>query len=453
MTYTPQAADFLGQKPPARIIGTETECNIQLLNNHDQYQYISEDAIEAAGFISVGGYINNGMRVYPDVGHLEIDTAEALGPRQAAAANFASLNVLSRIVDASGLPHNGLHSHSGTIIKNTERSSGRHENYLFPRSIADSKHFDTIMASFLTSRVYAMSGAVGKGFQLSQKVKGIGDPAITRSVERRTTHGQKPMGMIPPISSDADTIGNRDWARLEVRYADGGFSRTASFLGYAATSLGLRLIEHEGLVDFDTLSRFSFKKHAPTARLFNSDLSFSSVAETLDGSHITAIDFQELLATAALGLKDKVELPEDEQLGLALWLDVCDQLRKADLERDQYGKLLSILDFAPRHRYLNKRFSVNELNSTNPRAVEANLTWDRLLPVGGGITYWSKVPSQYISDQEITCLEKNPPPTRAAARAAFINERPNDIASINWSGITFDDGASVRLSDSYRAKT
>lgn len=439
-------ADYFGETPPARVIGTEAECNIQLVGDATQSWYIGYAAIERAGYIAVGKFLDNGMGLYEDVGpHLEIDSAEALGPRMATAANAATVIVLNRIVEASGVDHGGVHRHSGTIIGDTERTNGYHESYLFPRELQNSPLFDTLMASHLTSDLYTLSGTLHHGYRLSQKVKGIGDPPITRQVERRTAHGNKPMAMIPPAGADSDTIGHHQWARLERRYADTGFSLTAQYLGFAAVSLVLRLIEHQDMVKTGRLMNSSFRRFALTAQEFIKDLSFTKTAMTLDGREITAMDYQEIVLNEVMSLAEKIELPEDEQQAIPLWQAMIQEFRNSHLPAGHYGRLLGLVDFAPRHFYLTRLAKAQGVQMDNNVAtlLEANLTWDRVLPAGGAMTYWKKFPSPYVTEEEINNFVNTAPPTRAAVRAEMIHD--GRASGSTWSTVHTNRGEEIHL--------
>lgn len=453
MSVRPQ--DFYGEQPPERIIGTESECNVQLIPDSEIFlvNYMSDEAVEAAGYQKAGSYLDNGYKIYPDVGHFEICTPESLGPRRAAAADAAGIVVLSNIIEASGHEHRGVHRHSGTIIGTTQRTTGYHENFLMPRSLASSPLVYSVIASFLTSRFQSMAGIVAEeGFQLSQKVKGIGNPPITSNYARRTGHGNKPMAMIPPEQGDADTIGNPEWARLEVRFADTGFSRTARFLGLSATSLALRVVEHPEIIDMTKLTDWSFKNFAAAARVFNKDLSFSAVAETMSGKQISAMDYQLALVEACAKLADKIELPADEAAAIRLWQRVCDLLKQQDHAEGFGGMLLLATDFAPRYRYLRKKFATEDIKSSNlqgsPNPVEVNLSWDRILPKGGAMTYWEKQPTPYVSDQDVQDALKGKSGTRAEARGKLIRRYGKAITGINWARVVTEDRA-YDLSDSY----
>ena len=256
------------------------------------------------------------------------------------------------------------------------------------------------------------------------------------------------MAMIPPASDDSDTIGDSQWARLEVRFGDAGLSPTARYLCFAATSLVLRLIEHPDLVDIEELRGLSFTTPALTAKAFSKDLSFRELAQTDNGSLITAVNYQEVLAQAAMDLADKIDLPEDEVAAIKLWLTVCDELKKSDLENGEYGSLIRLLDFAPRHHYLTRHFPTG-LSSRNNDAVKRNLLWDRVLPSGVGTAYWAATGSEYIGNDEPEAFLHQPPANRAQRRGELIERLQNRIRWVNWSGLETSQGQVIDLRDPY----
>jgi hypothetical protein len=451
MILKPEA--FYGETPPDRIIGTEAECNVQIPEGITLNQYMSDRAVELAGFQRIkdscgyndGYFYDNGCKIYRDVGHLEVSSAESRGPRQAVVSDLAGMLALRKIIEASGVPHQGVHRHSGTIIGSSLSTSGYHENYLMPVKVSVDPLVSELIPSHLASRLYSLSGIVGaEGFQLSQKVNGIGGTPITSTYGRRTSHGNKPMAMIPV--SDTDTIGSGEWRRLEVRFADAGFSPTARFLTFAATSLVLRLIEHQPLVDTEVLEHYAFKDPVRAAKVFNNDLSFTATAETQSGEQISALDYQEILLTACARLANVIQLPEDEAAAIPLWADVCDAYRRSDLENRNYDGLLDITDLAVRHRYLTNRFLPHEISSENKRAVAMNLVLDRILPTGGSMKYWASRPSPYVSQAEVEDRIHNPPGTRAALRSNAIRTTLNKsfgssykVKEVNWSTLLLHD--------------
>lgn len=447
--YHVRPNDFYSETPPPRIIGTESECSIQNPNNTPIHDYISRKSLRNSGLNTVGGFLDNGFKVYVDVGFLEIDTPECLGPKQAAAADYAAILLLGKIVEQSGKPHDGLYRFTGTMIAEDIKTNGYHENLMIPRSIAENEQLDTVFASHLASRVWSFAGGVQDNFCLSQKIKGIIEPSIERhNLSRRTAN--KPMAMIPP--NDEDTIGNtNDWARLEIRFADTGFSLTGRYLSLAASSLAVRLLEHQDLINAERIIDYSFKKQVVSANVFSRDLSFKKTVPTLEGKSISALDYQEVLASEAQALSYKIELPDDEVDAIGLWIDVIDRLRQADLSIGEYAGLLSVLDFAPRHKYLTTRFPEELIHSGNNDVITANLLWDRVSPIGGGMKYWRAVGSKYVSEDDVAQVLTTPPRTRASIRANIIkSDGLSKLEAANWSCI-YRNGFKINFDSPYNS--
>lgn len=456
-----QPSDFLGEQPPERIIGLESECNVQHDLGVHELDYLSIDAIKSAGYSSTGEYLDNGMRVYADCSHLEICTGEMLGPRQAAAADAASIIVLNNIVESSGVSHRGVYRHAGTAIGDAQQTSGYHENYLVPLiSFRDESMLtETVISSHLATRLYSFAGMVdSSGFRISQKVSGIGGVPITADTGRRTKHGDKPMVLMRSANLDRAVIGETSWRRLEVRFADPGFSLLGRYLTFATTSLVLRLIEHGDKIDIEKLAESGFVDPVSAAQQFSYDLTFTDTAETISGKRMSAIDFQELLAEQTDRLGHNIELPEDEVDAIPLWFDVCDQFRQANLNEGEYARLGVISDFAPRHRYLARNINTSVLNSNNPATVEANLVFDQITPRGGGMIYWDTCNEPITNEllragsgemlvnvDDVEYFVNEAPNTRAALRSAFIHL---GASAANWSNVTRGK-RNISLSDPY----
>jgi hypothetical protein len=456
LTVRPQ--DFF-EGAPSRIIGTETEFNVQNPPGDDPDKNISTMAFvdrqtaRLAGIAKSGDFMDNGMKAYLSCGLPEICSAEALGPRQAVATSMATLGVMARLVTASGKQHGGLYCPSGTTIGSESKSSGRHENYMIPRDVGAKGYIDTILPSLLASRLYAGSGAIGPdGFQIFQKARSVNDPPIARDNGRRTLYGNKPMVMIPIFTEDK-APGVDGFARFEVRMCDTNFSPFACYLGFAAVSLGLRLLEHRDKVDIEPLHVYAFEHPAAAAKDFSGDLTISAVAETRYRKFITAPDYNDMLIASFMKLDEEVALPADERAAIPLLAAVNDSLRKADLTLGEYDGLTSKLDFAARHRYIAGRLGSDELTSNNPRALQMSLIWDRVLPAGGGPVYWSKhakAMERITSPQEIAYYELNPPATRAAARAELIRQADGATLFVDWHRVRQNSAWDYSLADSYQ---
>lgn len=455
---------FMSETPPARTIGSECEYNLQNLdvdgNSIDLSKYIVPKAVEAAGLTRVGYFLSNGGKLYLDVGHIEYDTPECLGPKQAAAADLAGMVVMQHIINGSGQPHRGLYRLAGTYMAGKKdyqgslvldgRTSGYHENYLIPRIMARDGMIDKLIPAHLVSRIWAMGGAIKVGgYEYSQKADGIGGPPITRVVERRTKHGSKPMAMIPSVASDEDTIGSPHWSRLEVRFGDPTTSPTTRYLGFAATSLVLRMVEQQERIGTERLNKLELADPVLAAYLFSSDLSLNRTVETTQGSRLSLINIQEELATIAIELSNVIELPEDEKEAAHLWLNIVEQLKKSSPHEAKYGELLKTTDVAAKHFYLMSKHTAEEISTNNNNVLNESLAWDRTLPEGGGMKWWRHFPSP-IKQEDVDTLVSEAPPTRAAIRALLINDPAVEITSMNWAQVEVKGRGKIKLRDPYQ---
>lgn len=448
---------FLSSETVDRIIGTECEYNVQNYdeNGHDVplTSYCSDDAWNIIGINHWHKFLGNGGGLYQDVGHIEYDAQEDLGPRRAAARSLGGDILVARLIEASGKPHRGVYRISGSSSQaGIEKSSGFHESYLTPRSVSNDTLIDRVLPSQLASRIWSWSGIVREQYDFSQKIAGIGGNPVTRIVERRTEHGNKPMIMIPPASADDDTIGNKDWARIEVRLADPIMSPTMLYLALATMSLSLRLIEHKDLFSTSDFERLELLNPVVAARQYSSDLTMLKTQPTREGRDVTAMDLQENFSELYQKLKQEVKLPEDEVIAIDLLTNLPAQFKKADAEHGSYGNLIKIADLAARHTTLSATIGTMAVTNTNKRATTDSLLWDRILPAGRAKSWWAKKPSEYVSAEEIISAAFTPSTlTRGIIRADEINDpdRRANIRTMNWAKISRKDGTTSELDDFY----
>ncbi len=449
---------FFSDTPPERIIGTECEYNLQQ-GKYSNGKTINIDAYISAQAITKAKlnrsdvshkFLNNGGGLYPEVGQLlEYDSPECLGPREAAAADIAGSLIVADIVEKSGLPHKGLYRISGSDISKVHDSetSGYHENYLIPRCISDSHLIDAVLPAYAASCIWGFSGMVRSSYVFSQKVWDINDSPIERKLERRTGH-HKPMFIIPPINADIDTIGPKEWARVERRYADSGLSPEVRYLQFASMSLVLRMIEHKDKIDHKRLARLALVDPVDAAKVFASDLTLKSKASKISGGKIRALEIQKELISIAYSLDEKVKLPDDESMAIGLWEDVVEQFGRCDPANVDYGNLITKLDVAARHKVLaNSLVGPGRITNTNKAAVSNSLVWDRVLPTGGAQLWWQKFQSSIVPNELIMAMKegRHLPRTRAAIRIKELRRDYSSnhrISTIGWSFIHYGNGSS-----------
>lgn len=446
---------FFNEEPPERIIGVEDEYDIQIPDRpHPAYEYrnsiqasdyITKEAIRATGLRVMGSYIENGGKIYQDVGHAEYCTPECLGPYQAAAADLAGMHVLSAVVQASGVEHNGLYRISGTWNSTSAygTTNGIHENFMAPASIAYNRILPGIITSYYATRLAAMAGTVSRNkYIFSQKEHGIGGTPIERNLVRRTAHGSKPMALI--LKEESETVGN-GWLRLETRYADAPISLAARRHALATTSLMLRLVEHQNMFEEDEFDDIILNDPVAATHIFMRDLTLRKKAEVRSGQRLNMLDIQEKLAEKVLFLCERIKLPEDEVDAAKTWPVIIDAFRRSDPSKVEYDPyLLREYGVATKHYWLNR---IDTFSKGDAESKTRSMQWDRVLPPGNGIAMMSR---SKLVDPAIEELKVNAPLTRAAVRQQFIQENESDEKArvINWNGGLLNS-MSIDFSDPY----
>lgn len=447
--------DFYSETPPPRIIGLECEYNLQTSpgSNFDVGHCLHSASMRARGINKHGTYLGSKFgsgRIYCDAGHLEFATAECLGPASAALEDQKGVGYISDIVSRYSNEHDGLYRLAGTYIENNEvkdagagtkrgESSGYHENYMIPREIIiDKQLFDPVLSSMIATRVWTMSGTLrSAGFVLSQKVWGMGGEPVERLLIRRTNHGHKPFILVPPVERDQDVLAaTHKWARAEIRNADPGHSLVSRFLGTAAVSLTLRLLEQQHLFGGNCLRDISLVDPVENAKMFAADLSATKTVKNRAGKRVTALDVQEQFVEEFHYLNDRVQLPQDEQQAITSIGGLIDALRKSDYRKLAYDSTALIrAEFPARHKFIAKGFKHNdraEISAHSATAMQRNLLWDRVLPQGYGRAYWDKISHlDPMVDQVAELATAAGLAPRAMRRASIIDEQ-NDDYVINW---------------------
>lgn len=428
---------FMSETPPPRIIGVETEYDVQASLDTSSWVY-TRNAIESTGLKAIGSYASNGARIYRDAyGQLEYATPECLGPSIAAAADMAGKLIIAEMVSNSGMDHRGVYRITGSSLDGvTPVSSGHHENYLIPSHIIGYREFQPILESFFASRFWLGAGGLNRGgYIFCQKSSGIGAPIMLNS-GNRMGHGSKPFALVHmsggSLSSDINT--DPGWARLETRYSDANMSPFAKFMALATTSLVLRVIENRCLLNQDLLNTIALAKSVRAFHIFSTDTTMSRVVNSEDGQKLSALDIQIYLQQLAAELAEKIELPSDEQVAVKLWGLILDRLMYLDLGNRHYAGLEKFLDFAAKHNFLLHSVGPENINSLNSMAFFKDKSWDRIEPIGGGDIWWGyqPMPDKVVSEKQILHLSSNPPHgTRAQLRSRYILKRQN-VSKVQW---------------------
>jgi len=467
MSVRPEA--FWSESPPERVTGSECEYGVQGASSGS---FVLPTTLARLGYPNHAGYMGSAGgrgRIYADMGHSEYATSEVMGPAAAAVGDLEGVERIADIVTRSGQPHRGVYRTAGTFIPDgrvgdgiTRSSegvtSGYHQNFMFPRAVEFDELTDPLIATSLASRVaWAGAGALREeGFVLSQKVWGTGGAPIAHGIERRTTHGRKPMAIIPSAVHDADTVGDADWARLEVRMTDPGMGLANRFLDFAATSLTLRLIElqrtgkRDGTLGGKRLLELCLAQPVAAAHRFASDLSLQRTVLTRAGKEISALDTQEGLLDAFEMLAQEVALPADELLAIRGLRTLIDGLRGSQPHELSYDRRVSTAaDFAPRHLFVSKGKTPDQVTSRDYQLMRRDLLWAQVVSGDGekacyGRRYWEVMNERHELTPEIRRLAGAAGVSPRASRRADIIDASNGARVWNWA--RYEDPAGQKQS-------
>lgn len=446
--------DFESDHPPVRVIGTECEYNLQLdpRSPVSNSNFLDKYTLQAGGVKIQNKFLgeqHGAGKAYPDVGHLEFDTRESMGPASAAVEDLAGIEHISELIGATGYPYRGLYRLSGTFIPNgrvdgtmgrtsSGRTSGYHESYLFARYLEHSQAFEWLLPTALACMVWGRGGTLrNEGYVFSQKIWGNGGPPVEHSLNRRTDHGAKPMVTVPPSAYDNDTIGLGAWARAEVRMPDPGLSVVNRFLSFANVSLTLRLVEQRKRLNLTSrkMAVLCFLEPVQAAKVFAQDLTLRRAMPTISGRQQTALSAQESLLDLFEDMAIDVNLPEDELVAIQGIRSVVDSLRASNPAKAEYTGLARLrVEFAPKHIFVSNGRSQQVVNAASKVAMQRNLEWSRVLPDGPGLHYWQRVEAAGRDPMaaRIRELARAAGVSQRSATRAAIVDNPNGREVISW---------------------
>lgn len=443
MSYVP--GDFFSDTPPPRIMGSEMEYTI---SPHDEESEADahhlNDAMEGAVGQVLGGdksanryALRNGGQLYVDYGDVvEYDTPECQTAYELALHEFAGHFVVARVAQAyeSDIPAHAYTRVGYDHQPNHPDTVGYHENYLITQPILEQldgkAEARKIFAGYLATRnVWSGAGIVGEHFRLGQKAHGVGGIQNGDT----TSHGRKPMFRMLPESDN--------WFRLETRCTDANMSPEMTQLKFACTSLFLRLVEHNALRGMPVLHNT-----VNVMRDVSADTTFTKTYSTLDGGRrMSAVDYQQQLASRALRLSETIQLPREEVAAAQKWYEICDDLKLTNLKRGEFSGLENTVEWLAKYKFISNKVKGGRLNRYNVEAVAADLRWEEISPLGYGTRYWQSV----AHDPAFAKLKLErrlyaPPATRAQARVAAYFQENFSPDTITWNYVkgTNDNGSS-----------
>lgn len=179
-------------------------------------------------------FVTNGARVYEDVGHPEMSTAEASNPLQLVAVERAlGLRMLQLKLGAT-LYKNCVDFRGGVDVNHTFAA---HENYY---TRASRRSLDALIPFFVSRTIFTGAGDTSHGgndLHLSQRA-----PFIV------TLRGAQTLGNRPLLNERDEPLSSvPGWYRLHLIQGDANMCQVAGLLKHGTTMLVLRLLENGAL--------------------------------------------------------------------------------------------------------------------------------------------------------------------------------------------------------------
>jgi len=190
-----------------------------------------------------GEFITNGSRVYYDVGHFEVSTAETTNFHDVVIWEKAGekiLDWLRRIMEEKYTGETKIHAFKNNTSPDGT-SYGSHENYCVSRDVAFPARFIRELVPHLATRfVYTGAGDIVRGKYVLSPMAFLTSQVISGETMHDT-------GLLN--TRDEPHADGRLWRRLHVIVGDALMNETAIMLRHFTTSAILRLMEADALAD------------------------------------------------------------------------------------------------------------------------------------------------------------------------------------------------------------
>lgn len=396
-----------------RIMGTEFEYGVfswDLVPRHMKINNFLQTIQSRVDFMPAP---LNGARLYVDMqAHPEYCTPECRTPREVVLHEKAGELILEEAF-RDGIPFDGPGRRNIAAVRfyrsavdNRKASHGYHENYLVSRQVPIDYLIKCLIPFLVTRVIYAGSGNIRDGFEISGRARYIENQTGENTVEDR-----------PIINLRDEPLADGDkYRRLHLIVGDPNMSEYATYLKIGATSLVLDLIEDGFSPDIrinepvDTLRRLA---RTP------SDWEL----ELQEGGLISAVNLQRMYLDAAKqhyteGCRfDDREMDEETWNILEEWEAALDGLEREPLV------LADTLDWAAEKKLIDAQMKRHEIQINDPLLTKLNLRYHE---TGGRSVFYALQKSGHVrrllADEEIERARHEPPHTRAKGRSLFLKE-------------------------------
>ena len=449
----------------ARVLGTEIEYGITVLNQADFNPVLSSSALinsyagarariqwsfdeespgrDARGFgfedsfpgEAETGLVNvvltNGARLYVDHAHPEYAAPESYDPLEAALYEKAGEVIMARAAESTQV----LLAQDQRMLIHKNNSDGKgnsygaHENYLVGRGLPFAEIVRHFTGFLVTRQIFTGSGKVGSengrpntDFQLSQRADFFEEEVGLETTLKR-----------PIINTrDEPHADSKKYRRLHVIIGDANLSEVQTFLKLGSAALILHALEEGALPDAVTLAD-------PVNATWNvsHDVSMANPIERSDGPTLTAIEAQWQYLEWATKFARSADLPEVYADVIRIWEEIL-----TDLERDP-RLTADRLDWTAKLRILDGYRNRDDLGWASPKMRLLDLQYHDVAPARG--LYHRLVSAGHMqrlfTTEEIDGAVTEPPErTRAYFRGRCVAKFGTALVAANWDSLVFDTG-------------
>lgn len=388
-------------------------------------------------------FLRNGGCAYVDLNHLEICIPEVRSARDHVAAVRAMYRLAQQAADSLNLKlPEGERVH--LLANNSDgqgNSYGSHLNFLMARATYDRVlgrrlHEAVLLASYQASSiVFTGLGKVGSeldapavNYQLSQRadfVRMLLAPQTTWNRPLVNTRDEPLCGR-PRYQSNSAAA---DFARLHVICYDQNLCQTAAFLKVGVMQILLAMlaeeeIEHTLLLEdpVEAIHRWSH------------DIGLQATARLLNGSEITALDWQRRFHEVARRFVERgggEGLVPDAREILDFWGDTLELLAAG-----RHDVLARRLDWVLKLALLEQARTGHQIEWAAPALKHLDQLYSQLDPTTG--LFWAcerdGAVDCVVTEQHVLEREFSPPvDTRAWARGQLLGlSQPHQLDSVDW---------------------
>jgi proteasome accessory factor A len=380
-----------------------------------------------------GEFITNGSRVYYDVGHFEVSTAETTNFHDVVVWEKAGeriLDWLRRIMEEKYTGETKIHAFKNNTSPDGT-SYGSHENYCVSRDVAFPARFIRELVPHLATRfVYTGAGDIVHGKYVLSPMAFL----TSQIISGETMHDT---GLLN--TRDEPHADGRLWRRLHVIVGDALMNETAIMLRHFATSAILRLMEADALADVPRL-KDPVKDVWRNVEIRNPE---QWKVELEDGSVVSPIDVQRYY----LGKIETLVEDEWEHRALRTLEEVLDDL---EARRSK--------DAARRVEWLDRYYAIQDALEKKAGPDVEMMACKQYSEIGMDRSLFYKrqragLLDRTTDDEAIKrAIQEPPDDSRAHLRRELCDTF--DIEMIDWSVLIVNDGTRRRIDllDPYATK-